>query len=62
MPKVYTVYKQVVCSILGCGCGELIQDCRYTPPDCKNCRDYLDWKKSGMATEEHIDSLTDKLL
>lgn len=62
MSRVYGVYKLVSCDLLNGECGDTTRENDYTPPNCKECSLYNDWKKSGLTIEEFIDSITDEIL
>jgi len=50
MPKPYTKHCYYRCKIVGEACGSDVQ--YETPPDCKNCQDYVLWKKSDLTIKE----------
>jgi len=52
--KHYQIRKRVVCSIID---GECVEEQDITisiKPNCKQCRDYLNWKQSGLTVTEFV--------
>jgi len=49
---IYTKHTYYICKIIGEVCGGSVDSMR-GPPNCKDCEDYINWKKSGKTVEEY---------
>jgi len=52
MGCVYSIHHIIVCSLSGQQCSDT-QSGKITKPDCKNCDDYIAWKKSGKTIRDY---------
>lgn len=50
----YQIRKYVFCDIMDGACTEEADITDYISPDCKSCKIYHDWKKSGLTPNEYV--------